>query len=658
MGAVVEEPNLVGRTIAGRFTLTDRIGTGGFATVYRGVQDGGRLPRDVAVKIMKAELAVDERFLRRFQLEARAATRLEHPNSVRVLDSGVDGELAYIAMELLVGEDLCEVLHRDGRLSEARAARVVAEVCQALAAAHERGVVHRDLKPENIMLVRDRTFDDGERIKVLDFGVAKLVEPAVPPNQSKGVDPPSSVPSAITRTGTVMGTPSYMAPEQAMGEAVDARTDVYACGVLLYQLVTGRLPFDGDTPLSIVMQHIHRAAPSPRALVAAIHPGLEACILKALQKRAADRYQSARELEAELRALLPELAAARLPSIAPRAASGQKRREAGISPPFLRVGLDTPFSAVGSDQAITQPRELAPQAPAVSRPAASRNLDYVATPLVVPLPRESDEGGRPSQARRGVRVEVVAPAPHSDPRTGTMRSRRDELLAEVARLGKREVVPPREIPPAAVARKGLFRTGTLPQGQPLPKLYEEVPASRTIASKSEASPTEPQSASVKASPVASAPSAAAPASPAAAKADPKATVNPAATASPNEATAGRSAGPVARPAARDGARIGPGERGPDSMPASSSEAIEIPIVGRPRPQEPAAEVPRKRSDRRAGKLAQRDKTVRASERPIAREATDKRTAGPMQHVASTPPGLVIGIAVAVLLLALAYFTSR
>src|SRR5580692_5315176 len=163
---------IIGRTLAGRFRVTAFIGEGAMASVYRGVQEAE--PRDVALKIMHPHLVSDATFVGRFRREARAASRIEHPNTVKIVDTGVDGKLLYIAMELLAGQDLFETMVLERRLAEARAARIVMEVADALVAAHEKGVVHRDLKPENIMLLRPDGDPSREEVKVLDFGIAKI----------------------------------------------------------------------------------------------------------------------------------------------------------------------------------------------------------------------------------------------------------------------------------------------------------------------------------------------------------------------------------------------------------------------------------------------------------------------------------------------------
>ena len=305
--AAARRKKLVGKQVAGRFTVKRFLGEGGMATVYVAEQDAE--PREVALKIMNEELTNDRTFVRRFQREAKASSRVKHPCSVQIIDYGVADGLSYIAMELLVGDDLYVLLEREGSLTQARAVRILIQVCDALVVAHELGIVHRDLKPENIMVIADPADPNGERVKVLDFGIAKLLAAdAIAEEQGDGRDPRLDPASAVTRAGTFIGTPAYMSPEQCALLPVDTRADIYTCGVLLFQLVTGQLPFEGQTPLHTATLHIHQPAPAPSSVAPEIDPRLDALILKALAKRPAERHQTARHLGASLRKLLPDLA--------------------------------------------------------------------------------------------------------------------------------------------------------------------------------------------------------------------------------------------------------------------------------------------------------------------------------------------------------------
>ncbi|MEO5727375.1 MAG: serine/threonine-protein kinase, partial [Byssovorax sp.] len=325
--------------MAGRFTIKRFLGEGGMATVYVAEQAGE--PREVALKIMNQELTSDRTFVRRFQREAKASSRVKHPCSVQIIDYGVADELSYIAMELLVGDDLYVLLEREGSISQARAARILIDVCDALVVAHELGIVHRDLKPENIMVIADPTHPSGERVKVLDFGIAKLLSAeSLAEEHSDGHDPRLDPPSAMTRAGTFIGTPAYMSPEQCALVAVDTRADIYTCGVLLFQLVTGKLPFEGQTPLHTAMMHVHAEPPEPHRFAVGIDPRLGALILKALAKRPADRHQTALHLGASLRKLLPDIPDTRV---------GLQKGEAG------GAGSSQRPTAVALDAATTTP---------------------------------------------------------------------------------------------------------------------------------------------------------------------------------------------------------------------------------------------------------------------------------------------------------------
>jgi serine/threonine-protein kinase len=249
----------------------------------------------VALKVMHEHLAGDATFVRRFRREAKAAAALRHPHSVRIVDYGIDGTMAYIAMELLVGQDLFQLIKHDGALAGRRAAEIMIQVCDALTAAHSRGILHRDLKPENVMLVRGATPGE-EMVKVLDFGVAKIVA-----SEHRIEDAPTNITgTGLTSVGAVLGTPEYMSPEQCQGEPLDFRSDIYACGVLLYQLVTGQVPFSGETPVHTMLLHVREPPQPPRALAPALDAAIEAVILRALAKRPGDRFPDAQQLGSAL----------------------------------------------------------------------------------------------------------------------------------------------------------------------------------------------------------------------------------------------------------------------------------------------------------------------------------------------------------------------
>jgi len=271
----------VGKTIAGKYRVEEQIGEGGMGKVYRARQLA--LDKPVVLKVLHASLLSDERTVARFQREAKAASRLNHPNSISILDFGQAEEALYIAMEFIAGKDLHHILSREWPLPEARVVRIVGQVLSALSDAHGAGVIHRDLKPENIMVEQRR--DEPDFVKVLDFGIAKIQD-------SSGEDGP-----ALTRAGFVCGTPEYMSPEQARGGTLDHRSDLYAVGVILYQLVTGKLPFESDSAVGYATKHLTEQPmpPSQRRPDARISPGMERLILRALDKDPNQRPQTAVE---------------------------------------------------------------------------------------------------------------------------------------------------------------------------------------------------------------------------------------------------------------------------------------------------------------------------------------------------------------------------
>jgi serine/threonine-protein kinase len=290
--------SFVGRTIAGKFLVMSYVGGGAMGAVYKARQLA--LDKDVAVKLLHREFVGDATYIARFQREARAASKLDHPNSVRVIDFGAepDGQL-YIAMEFLDGRDLFRVLRQDWPLSPARIANVLSQALAAIAVAHDMGVVHRDLKPENVMILRV-TDDEGapkDLVKVCDFGIAKFFA-------GRDSGPGGGDPNRLTTHGFVVGTPEYMSPEQGKGELLDARSDIYALGVILYQLLTGRVPFDAESALGVVLKHVTEDPTPPRQINQHADERLEAICLKAMQKKREDRYQNAREMRAALRAIL------------------------------------------------------------------------------------------------------------------------------------------------------------------------------------------------------------------------------------------------------------------------------------------------------------------------------------------------------------------
>ena len=246
------------------------IGTGGMADVY--VAEDTRLNRKVAVKILRSDLARDPAFVSRFKKEALAAGGLSHPGIVAVYDSGVDGEDSYIVMELVTGHTLREMLQSNALMPESKALDIACQILEALDYSHSKGIVHRDIKPGNIMIT------GSGQVKVMDFGIARAMD---------------DYGATMTNTFNVVGTAQYLSPEQATGEPADRRSDIYSVGCLLYELLTGRPPFSGDTPVSIAFQHVSALLTAPSKVNPNIDESLETVLKVALSKDPAHRYQDA-----------------------------------------------------------------------------------------------------------------------------------------------------------------------------------------------------------------------------------------------------------------------------------------------------------------------------------------------------------------------------
>src|SRR5215210_4738430 len=268
------------RLLSDRYELGDTLGYGGMSEVHRGLDK--RLGRDVAVKVLRADLARDPQFQMRFRREAQNAAALNHPAIVAVYDTGEVqsdfGQLPYIVMEYVDGQTLREIVKTSGPMSQQRVIEVMADVCAALDFSHKHNIIHRDVKPANIMINRSGA------VKVMDFGIARAL--------GEGQN--------VTQTAAVIGTAQYLSPEQARGEAVDARSDVYAAGCVLFELLTGDPPFTGDTPVAVAYQHVREDPRSPSEVNPQVTPALDAIVLKALSKNPINRYQSAAEMRADL----------------------------------------------------------------------------------------------------------------------------------------------------------------------------------------------------------------------------------------------------------------------------------------------------------------------------------------------------------------------
>src|SRR5438067_3072324 len=284
-----------------RYKLQDLIGRGGIATIYRG-QDL-RMDRVVAIKVLREVYSTDPKFVTRFQREARAASALQHPNIVQVFDYGQTDGNYFIVMELVEGTDLRRYLRSRGVLDVDRAIIIAHDVALGLGAAHRRGIVHRDVKPQNVLVGR------GGSIKLTDFGIASVYKDV---NAER-----------LTTTGMTLGTVQYYAPEQAQGEIVQPAADVYALGIVMYEMLAGRTPFDGDTPVAVAMQHIQDPPTPPSAYNPNIPPALEQIILRCLEKVPEMRFRDGSTLARALEVL------------------GEEEMGENISPSFLSGGIST-----------------------------------------------------------------------------------------------------------------------------------------------------------------------------------------------------------------------------------------------------------------------------------------------------------------------------
>lgn len=261
-----------------RYRATEKIGSGGMADVYKAVDEV--LGRTVAVKVLHPRYASDPNFVARFRQEAQAAANLSHPNIVNMYDWGRDGDVYYIVMEYVNGTDLKSLVAERGPLDPMKVAEYGQQVCAALSVAHGYDIIHRDIKPHNLVLTPDGT------IKVMDFGIARAGN------------------STMTQTGSVLGTAQYLSPEQAQGKPLGAASDLYSLGVTLYEMVTGKLPFDADTPVATALAQVNEEPVPPRQIRPSVPPALEAVILRTMRKNPADRYTSAAEMREDLKRVL------------------------------------------------------------------------------------------------------------------------------------------------------------------------------------------------------------------------------------------------------------------------------------------------------------------------------------------------------------------
>lgn len=266
---------MIGKVLGNRYRIEERIGGGGMALVYRAYDL--QLNREVAVKVLRGQFGSDEEFVRRFRREAQNAASLGHPNVVQIYDVGEENDLYYIVMELVIGKTLKALIQQQGPLPVTEAARIAIEIADALAHAHAQRIVHRDIKPHNILIARDG------RVKVTDFGIAR-----------------ATTTDTVTHTGSIMGSAHYFSPEQANGQPTGEKSDLYSLGVVLYEMVTGTVPFQGESPITVALKHLRDRVVPPSELNPEVPAELDEIILQAMEKEPEDRYESAVKMRAAL----------------------------------------------------------------------------------------------------------------------------------------------------------------------------------------------------------------------------------------------------------------------------------------------------------------------------------------------------------------------
>ncbi len=408
LSGVTRTPDsLLGATIDGRYRVDGLLGEGGMGLVYEAVHT--RLQKPLAIKVLRRENIKDPEVLERFQREAESASGIGNQHIVDISDFGTlqDGS-TYFVMERLHGADLIDAIDMVGRMPEERAIHIAMQICRALGAAHGAGIVHRDLKPENVFLIERDGVEDF--VKVLDFGIAKVAHG----------------PNRLTRAGEVLGTPHYMSPEQCEGEGIDHRTDVYALGVLLYEMLTGHVPHDADTMMGILTKHLYEEPITPKERLPEVSAEVDAIIMRCLEKKPERRYQTMQDIYADLERLR-----AGEPTLGPRSVTlaVEKPARRRVAPVYLAgvavvvlilIGALT-FGGQSSDDAAlssaagtaddvsTAPAKPAPEAPPPSPPTAENEEP---SPLLSPAQEAVGEPApTPARAKRARRKPRPRPKP-------------------------------------------------------------------------------------------------------------------------------------------------------------------------------------------------------------------------------------------------------
>lgn len=338
--------SMVGRTFNNRYALTERVGLGGMAEVYRAKDNV--LGRTVAVKVMLPQYAADPTFTKRFRQEAASAANLQSPYIVSIYDWGLDGETYYIVMEFLRGTDLKTAINERGAINQRKAAEIGSQIAQALSVAHEGGVIHRDIKPQNIMIQPDGN------IKVMDFGIARAGD------------------AGLSQTATVLGTAHYVSPEQAQGKELTGASDIYSLGVVLYEATTGKLPFDGQDAVSVAVKQVNELPAPPSTINPNLDPGLEAIIMKALEKDPSKRFKDA----AEMRHVLNDFLAGRPIALGDDISGLKTQVMGGVAPMQNGTAVMSPVAGGQATGGFTQvgPRVYSAEDEAAAAKKKKRNI--------------------------------------------------------------------------------------------------------------------------------------------------------------------------------------------------------------------------------------------------------------------------------------------